>query len=353
VSAGGRPRALTLVAALALVAAALGLVGAAAASGEAVPGGRLRIVDVHAHPVRSAHRRGMAASADEILEVLDRFDVERVVLLPPPFTPGHGGEYGLAELQALVRGGHGRIAMIAGGESLNVLIQATPADDVGAGTVKAFRREAEAIAGAGAVGFGEIAIEHLSSGRGGHPYESVPADHPLLRLLADIAAERGMVVDVHMEAVPAPMPTPPARGGGGRNPPELRANIDAFERLLEHNRAARIVWSHAGWDLTGERTVPLMRRLLERHPNLFMSIKTDGAGTRRTAPLDGDRLRPEWLALLRRFPDRFVIGSDQFFDAGTGRLARVREVVDALPAELARAVGRDNALRLYRLSPAP
>jgi len=29
----------------------------------------------------------------------------------------------------------------------------------------------------------------------------VPADHPLLRVLADVAAARGMPVDLHMDAV--------------------------------------------------------------------------------------------------------------------------------------------------------
>jgi prevent-host-death family protein len=42
---------------------------------------------------------------------------------------------------------------------------------------------------------------------------------------------------------------------------------------------ARIVWLHAGWDLTGERTVALMRFLLSRHADLFISIKSDRAGT--------------------------------------------------------------------------
>lgn len=55
----------------------------------------------------------------------------------------------------------------------------------------------EDIAKAGAIGFGEIAIEHLSSGRGAHPYESVPADHPLLFALVDVASRLSMPVDIH------------------------------------------------------------------------------------------------------------------------------------------------------------
>ena len=156
-----------------------------------------------------------------------------------------------------------------------------------------------------------------------------------------------MVIDIHMEAVPEDMPMPLARLGP--SPAELHANIAAFERLLDHNREAKVVWAHAGWDLTGERRVPLMRSLLDRHPNLYMSIKIDSAGFPGIKPMGQGGVRPGWLAMLRTFPDRFVIGSDLFFGENTERLERAREFIDALPPDLAQLVGRENALRLYRL----
>jgi predicted TIM-barrel fold metal-dependent hydrolase len=306
------------------------------------------IVDTHVHPLRSLHRRGNAVSASGLLQMMDEFSVERMVLLPPPFPEGHPGTYGTREIEGIVRDGHGRLAMVAGGGSLNPVIQATAPDRVSARIERDFRKDAEGIARDGAVGFGEIALEHFSSGRGQHPYESTRPDHPLLLLLADVAAERGMIIDVHMEAVPEDMPMP--RRGRGPNPTELHANIAAFERLLDHNRGAKLVWAHAGWDLSGERTVSLMRGLLERHPNLYMSVKIDSAGSARTAPMAEGGVRPAWLAMLRDFPDRFVIGSDQFFGEHTERLERARAFVDALPRDLAQLVGRENALRLYRFS---
>ena len=147
---------------------------------------------------------------------------------------------------------------------------------------------------------------------------------------------------------------PPFNAGHpqGPNPGTLHANIARLERLLDHNPHARIVWVHAGWDLTGERTVPLMRDLLERHANLAMSVKYDHAGAKATAPFppDGDAVRPGWIAMLRGFPGRFVVGSDQFIDQGTERLEGARQFVDALPPDLARLVGSENAKRIYRLS---
>ena len=132
----------------------------------------------------------------------------------------------------------------------------------------------------------------------------------------------------------------------------LKANIAAFERLLDHNPSARIVWLHAGWDLTGERTVPLMRGLLERHANLNMSVKLDRTGSMRTSPFspDASELRPGRISMLRALPSRFVMGSDEFVDQGTDRLQLARRFVDALPADVRDAVGATSPWRIYRLS---
>ncbi|MBM3581776.1 MAG: hypothetical protein FJX37_07410 [Alphaproteobacteria bacterium] len=310
------------------------------------------LIDVHVHPMRSG-RRGANVSA--MLRAMDEFQVELSILLPPPFPPGHRGAYGRSELEPIARAHPDRFAFVAGGESLNPMIHRTLPDKVTPDIVAEFRREAEAIARAGAAGFGELTAEHFSfshvaTGPSNNPYESTRADHPLLLVLADVAAEHGMPIDLHMEAVPRDMPFP-ERMAGGRNPETLKENISGLERLLAHNRNARVVWAHAGWDLTGERTVALMRALLARHPNLYMSVKLDGRSVQRTSALmPSGAVRPDWLEMLGEFTDRFMVGSDQFHDSGDQRLARARAFADGLPADLARRVGRDNAFRVYRLN---
>ena len=77
---------------------------------------------------------------------------------------------------------------------------------------------------------------------------------------------------------------------------------------------------------------------------------------------------PEWLALVKEFPDRFVIGGDQFISspglAGSGagmRFAqsapvirqRAQQFLAALPADAARKLGTENARRLYKLPATP
>ncbi len=292
-----------------------------------------------------------SATVSAALALMDRFGVSYAILAPPPHPAGREGAAGSPELQAVARQYPTRFAFSAGGESLNPLIQITPPGNVTADVLRSFQEEARTIAEAGAAAFGELAAEHFSSRIGNHPYESAPPDHPLFLALADIAAQYNMPIELHMEAVPRDMPFPKANIAGPPNPASIVANIAAFERLLDHNPRARIVWVHAGWDLTGERTVPLMRTLLEKHPNLYMSVKSGNGETPATAPfLPGGGLKPGWLAMLEAFPDRFVVGSDQFYDdPQIVRTYRARAFVNALPSEIARRIAYENVKYIYRL----
>jgi hypothetical protein len=123
-----------------------------------------------------------------------------------------------------------------------------------------------------------------------------------------------MPIDLHMEAIISDMRMP-GHLSSPNNPATLRSNVAAFERLLTHNRNAVIVWAHAGWDNTGDRTVTLMRSLLEKHANLYMSVKIDRLSLAENRPIRGGKIRPEWIELIRLFPDRFMIGADQHFGA--------------------------------------
>jgi predicted TIM-barrel fold metal-dependent hydrolase len=359
-----RRRALGSLARIASIAIVMPRVTSRAAAQSQIP-----IIDAHTHIVRSLRQdreggRGRGGGFGErgvnleeavvaALELMNRLGVTMAILAPPPFPPDRRGSYGVTQLQVIVREHPDRFAFSAGGESLNPLIQGVAANNVTPELLARFTGEAQAIAAAGATAFGELAAEHFSFARinPNHPYESTPPDHPLFLTLADIAASYGMPVELHMEAVPRDMPFPNAERAGAPNPAYLHENIAAFGRLLDHNPRARVVWVHAGWDLTGERTPALMLALLKAHPNLFMSVKSDPAGMPETAPFTrGGVVKPGWLAMLRAFPDRFVVGSDQFYDSPPVRSERARRFVDWLPPDLAPLIAYENVRRIYRLA---
>lgn len=225
----------------------------------------------------------------------------------------------------------------------------------------------------GAAGFGEIALLHLALVPK-HPFEETSPQHPLMLALCEVAGQRDLVIDLHMDPVPAQdFVKTPSYLKSPPNPPRLQGNIAAFEKLLAHERKARIVWAHGGSDFTGAMTPALVGRLMDAHPNLFMSLRPVPSGVV-TVPAFGLRfnntimpgagIEKAWLALLQKHADRFVLGADAFFIApsapgdsplrtlGRGnemRLRAVEQLLSRLPAPLAAKIASENAMRLYHL----
>jgi hypothetical protein len=294
---------------------------------------------------------------------MDRFAIGKAVILPPPQIDAHQVSNHV-EIAKALRGHGNRLAYLGGGGSLNPMLHRYA--DVTAVTEdvkRAFAAAANAVIDAGAAGFGEMAALHISARRG-HPYEFVPADHPLLKVLADVAAARNVPIDLHMDAVAGGI-APPARFADADNPPLLPDTLSAITDLLSHNANARIVWAHGGSDPLGAMTPALIDRLMQAHANLFVSLRIVGApAPMHNKLLTPDGLDPAWRDLLVRRADRFMIGTDSFFAAagreGTGpgfvfaqrnvpKLMAMRRALSLLPPETAGKIARDNVLRVYRL----
>lgn len=317
-------------------------------------------IDVHFHLIAD---KGNLDSFDEAagtaLQIMDAERIRTIVVMSPPRPRENFDTESLAHI---VKKYGPRIVMFGGGGSLNPMLQeAGTSQEVAAVVRRRFEETARHIIASGAKGFGEIAAHHVSLSPS-HGYESVPADHPLLLLLADIAAQHDVPIDFHFDPVPADVEVP-ASLSSPRNPPVLKANLGGFERLLAHNRKAKILWAHAGADPVGYFTPSLVRELLGRHSNLALSIRPTAPFPGSMVPLKG-AINDDWIAVLRDFPDRFVIGSDSFVvaKAYTGADAPrifeqrseiqrrgIRRLLSHLPADLARRIGYENAERLYRL----
>jgi predicted TIM-barrel fold metal-dependent hydrolase len=290
---------------------------------------------------------------------MEESNMTRLLIMSPP-RPFKS--FDIDELLQVQKQAPARIAIMGGGGSLNPLIQHHAHEKVLSPELKKeFESIAEDIIAKGAKGFGEITSHHVSLNPD-HGYESVPADSPLLLLLADIAAKHKVPIDLHFDPVPEDVETP-SELGSPKNPGILKENISGFENLLAHNRQARIVWAHAGSDPVGFFTPGLVRSLFKKHPNLYCSIRTT---YKRNAPMRHPRwgINDDWIALLQEFPDRFVMGTDSFVITpgytgpnGPRVFARrthvqregVNEVLDHLDSELAKKIAYENAIRLYKL----
>jgi predicted TIM-barrel fold metal-dependent hydrolase len=291
---------------------------------------------------------------------MDRAGIVVSVLLPPPQSPEQVRGYDYNLFRTSLAKYPGRFSWLGGGRILNQMIQAHARRSPVNSVLEEFERRATEIIERGAAGFGEITAHHYSY-RHDHPYESVPADSPLLLLLADIAARHDAVIDFHFDPVvrptrlPAWMPSPP-------NPPSVESNIRAFERLVAHNARAKFVWAHMGSDPLGHWTPELSRELLEKYPNLNMSIRLGKLPSQSFDP--GWSIDKEWLRLFNDYPDRFVIGGDQFivstgFKGGGPGIAfsehaqatreRTRDFLLKLPPHLRHKFAVENAVRLYKL----
>jgi predicted TIM-barrel fold metal-dependent hydrolase len=281
------------------------------------------------------------------LAALGRQNAAKIFFLTLPDTFDRPGSFDAEVLLPTAKKYPGKLAVLGGGGSLNPMIMKSVATgDASLAVQKQFRARAEELIREGVAGFGEMTAEHFD---GATPYQYAPADHPLFLLLADIAAEHDVPIDLHMEAVPAAMPLP-AGLKSPPNPPQLHANIAAFERLLAHNPRAKIIWAHAGSDGTGFRTPDLCRRLLQAHANLYMEIKADPLAHGKNYALADGKIKPEWLALFTDFPDRFIIGTDQHYPEPQGQEQRWQEVVllfNQLPSDLRRKIGTENIAHIY------
>lgn len=185
-------------------------------------------------------------------------------------------------------------------------------------------------------GIGEIFTRHddltaLTSG------DTPRANNEAMARIYHLAAERDLPVLVHSNIT----------SKRERNPLYL-AEIE--EPLRDHPHT-RFIWAHAGTSLEIHRhqqqmdfILPTLERLLQTYPNLYIDLSWS---MRQPYLLDEQgKPRQAWLALVERYADRFMLGSDV-----VGRFTSIGEqmngfdaFLDALPEAVARKVARDNFL---------
>ncbi len=158
-----------------------------------------------------------------------------------------------------------------------------------------------------------------------HLYDSANANGAVAKKLMALAEEKQLTVLAHVDdtAIDLLMASTPSKG-----------------------QKVRLIWAH-----TGIGGVPLERvdALLSKYPGLMGELSYRPGLT-----CDGGKLCPNWRALILKYPERFLIGSDtwinqrwQYYEE---TMKNYRAWLGDLPAAVAKKVAMNNGMELFKLN---
>lgn len=191
------------------------------------------------------------------------------------------------------------------------------------------------------VGIGELMSRHddLTALTYGEPPH---LDHPAFLDIFDFAAEKGLPVLVHHNITAA-------------STPEV-LYLDELKAALVHNRSCKLIWAHIGISRRVEvpHLAAIADELLAENENLWIDISwivynyyfleenPDGFD-------DGDTM-DDWAALMEKWPDRFMVGTDKVghWETYPEEVTKYYALLDRLAPETARKICHDNILGLVK-----
>lgn len=102
------------------------------------------------------------------------------------------------------------------------------------------------------------------------------ADSPVMRAVVQLAKQYGIFLHLHGDA-------------------------DAVRRVFAQDPDATVLWAHSGFVDPDQ-----IRPMLARYKRLWSDLAF------RSQHASDGKVEPEWLALFKAFPDRFMVGTDTF-----------------------------------------
>lgn len=157
-----------------------------------------------------------------------------------------------------------------------------------------------------------------------HLYDSANANGPVAKKLIALAERQKLAVLAHVddEAIDLLMANAPSKG----------SNL-------------RLIWAHTG---IGGAPIERVQALLERYPLLMGELSYRPGLT-----CEGGTLCPEWRALVLKYPERFLVGSDtwvnQRWSAYDEIMRGYRVWLGDLPPDVAQRIAWGNAAAMFDL----
>lgn len=177
-------------------------------------------------------------------------------------------------------------------------------------------------------GIGEISAVHFPGP--GFPEADFSLRTPVMLGIMAAARRHGVPVMIHCETT----------------------RLQELSELLERFSDVPVIWAHGGYT-----PLFLASRMLERHPNLYYELSARTWPRHPRSPdytilRDGERVWPEWLALVEAMPQRFLVGTDAS-NRNPGfermKLESVQRFLEQLSPAARRIVAFDNLSRLLGL----
>jgi predicted TIM-barrel fold metal-dependent hydrolase len=183
-------------------------------------------------------------------------------------------------------------------------------------------------------GVGELLLRHddLTNLTPGEPARM---NHPALGPVLNFCRERGCPVSVHQDS------SSPGR-------PQAREYVGEMAEALDRHPQTTVVWCHAGADrrLDPRGYADLVGEMIRQYPNLNFDLSW---ALLDKAVCPDNHPAPEWVTLICRHPDRFVLGSDITgrTDGLPARTKQCAALLDELDSTAREHVSHLNAQRLW------
>jgi predicted TIM-barrel fold metal-dependent hydrolase len=177
-------------------------------------------------------------------------------------------------------------------------------------------------------GVGEISAVHFPGP--GFPEADYSPTGGVMHGIFEVARRHDVPVTVHIEVT----------------------RLAELESMLAEYRDVEVIWAHGGYT-----QLFLAERMLTRHPNLTYELS---ARTWRRHPRspdytilrDGAEVWGEWLSLIERMPDRFLVGTDASLRSAASdqeKIGSVENLLSQLTEGTRRRVAYGNLERLLNL----
>ncbi|HNP36110.1 MAG TPA: amidohydrolase family protein [Woeseiaceae bacterium] len=187
-------------------------------------------------------------------------------------------------------------------------------------------------------GIGEIMTRHddLTAFTYGEPPR---ANHEALSPVYELAAKNNLPVLLHSNITSVRMREP--------------LYLGELEDALKGHPDTRFIWAHAGTSDSINRRMNMkfldneVSRLLATYDNLWIDLSWSILDEY-VLTSDRDEVRTHWLKIIRRHPERFVIGSDLVgkFDKLGDKMKAFDVLLDELSDEQAKMLAHDNLLHV-------